>query len=251
MPIELVMLYNHLILCRYFLLWPSIFPSIRVFPMSWLFTSGGQSYWSFSISSMNIQDCFSLGFTGFISLESKGLSRVPSNTRLTASILQRSAFFMVQLPCPYTTTGKTVTMTIMDFCLQSDVSALFCHSFPSKEQAPFNFMVTAVTVHSDLEPKKVKSVTASTFSPSIHHEVMRPDAMIFIFLTFSSNQLFKPAFHSPLSLSPRGSLVPLHFLLLEWYHLHIWCCRYFSQHSWLQLVLHPDQHFTWCTLHIS
>ena len=77
--IELVVLYNHLILCRCFLLWPSIFPIIKVsiesaFHIRW------SKYWSFSISSMNIQGWFSLGLTGFISLESKGLSRVPYNT---------------------------------------------------------------------------------------------------------------------------------------------------------------------------
>ena len=49
-------------------------------------------------------------------------------------------------------------------------------------------------------------------------------------------------FHSPLSLSSRGSSVPLHFLPLEWYHLHIWCCWYFS---WFQLVSHPAQHFSY------
>ena len=46
-------------------------------------------------------------------------------------------------------------------------------------------------------------------------------------------------FHSPLSPSLRGSLVPLHFLPLKWYHLHIWNCWYFSQQSWFQLVIHP------------
>ena len=59
-----------------------------------------------------------------------------------------------------------------------------------------------------LEPKKIKSVTVSIVSPSICHEVMGPDAMIFSFSMFS----FKPAFHSPLSLSSRGSLILLHFL---------------------------------------
>ena len=49
--------------------------------------------------------------------------------------------------------------------------------------------------------------------------------------------------------SSRGSLVPLCFLPLEWYHLHIWSCWYFSQQSWFQLVSHPAWHFTWCTLH--
>ena len=49
----------------------------------------------------------------------------------------------------------------------------------------------------------------------------------------------------------RGSLVPLRFLPLMWYHLHIWDCWYFSQHCWFQLVIHPAQHITQCTLHVS
>ena len=60
-----------------------------------------------------------------------------------------------------------------------------------------------------LEPPKIKSDTVSTVSPSISHEVMGPDAMIFVFWMLS----FKlELFHSPLSLSSRGFLVPLHFL---------------------------------------
>ena len=58
-------------------------------------------------------------------------------------------------------------------------------------------------------------------------------------------------FQSHLSPSSRGFLVPLHFLHLEWYHLHIWVCWCFSQQSWFQLVIHPAWHFRWCTLHIS
>ena len=49
----------------------------------------------------------------------------------------------------------------------------------------------------------------------------------------------------------RHSLVPLNFLPLKWYRLHIWGCRYFSQQSWFQLVSHPAQYFAWCTLHLS
>ena len=67
-----------------------------------------------------------------------------------------------------------------------------------------------------LEPKKIKSVTVYIFSPSICYEVMEPDAMILVFGMLSFKLAF---FHSPLSPSSRGSLVPLHFLLLEWYHL--------------------------------
>ena len=60
----------------------------------------------------------------------------------------------------------------------------------------------------NLEPRKIKSVIVSIVSTSIYHDMMGSDAMILIFLMFS----FKPVFHSPLSLSPRGSLVLLHFL---------------------------------------
>ena len=83
MSIESVMPSNHLILCRPLLLLPSIFPSIRVFQMSQFFTSGGQRIGvsaSTSVFPMNIQDWFPLGWTGWISLQSKGLSRVFSNT---------------------------------------------------------------------------------------------------------------------------------------------------------------------------
>ena len=82
MPIELVMPSNHLILCCP-LLPPLIFHSIRVFQMSQFFASGGQSIGvsaSTSVLPMSIQDWFPLGWTGWISLQSKGLSRVFSNT---------------------------------------------------------------------------------------------------------------------------------------------------------------------------
>ena len=68
--------------------------------------------------------------------------------------------------------------------------------------------LAAVTAMVILKPKKRKSVTVSIAFPSICHEVMGPDAMILLFLMLS----FKPSFHSPLSLSSRGSLVPHHFL---------------------------------------
>ena len=94
MSIELMMPSNHLILCNSFLLLPSIFPSIRVFVMSWLFVTGGQSIGvspSASVLLMNIQDWFPLGLTSLISLLSKGLSRVFSSTAV-----QRHQFFGAQ-----------------------------------------------------------------------------------------------------------------------------------------------------------
>ena len=80
---ELVMLSKHLILCCPLPLLPSIFPSIRVFPMSWLFASGGQSIGaSASVLPMSIQDWFPLGLIGLLSLLSKGLSGVFSSTTI-------------------------------------------------------------------------------------------------------------------------------------------------------------------------
>ena len=83
MSIESVMPSNHLILCHPLLLLPSIFSSIRVFTSESTLRIRWPKYWSFSFSispSNNIQDWFPLGWTGWISLQSKGLSRVFSNT---------------------------------------------------------------------------------------------------------------------------------------------------------------------------
>ena len=93
MSIQLVMPSNHLILCHPLLLLPSIFPSIRVFSNSQLFTSCGQSIETSSLASvlpMNIQDWFPLGWTSWI-LQSKGLLRVFSNTTV-----QKHQFFSTQ-----------------------------------------------------------------------------------------------------------------------------------------------------------
>ena len=85
------------------------FPASGSFPMSQIFPSAGQSIGasaSASVFPMNIQDWFPLGWTGLISLLSKGLIRVFSNTTVQPSILLHSAFFTVQLSDPYMTTGN-------------------------------------------------------------------------------------------------------------------------------------------------
>ena len=113
--IESVMPCNHLILCCPFLLLPSIIPSIRVFPMSQFFTSGGQNIGvsaSASVLPMNIQDWFPLGWTDWISWLSKGtLQSVLQHHSSKASILWCSAVFIVQLSHPYMSTGKTIALT--------------------------------------------------------------------------------------------------------------------------------------------
>ena len=95
------------------------FPASRSLTVSQLFTSGGQSIGasaSASVLPMSIQGWFPLGLTGLISLQSKGLSRVFSNSNSSkASILWHSAFFIVQLLHPYMTTGKTIALTRWTF----------------------------------------------------------------------------------------------------------------------------------------
>ena len=146
---------------------------------------------------------------------------------------------MVQLSHPYMTNGKTIALIIWTFV--SKVISLFFDMLSRFVKASLprigkhlliSWLQSLSTVI--LEPKKIKSGIASTFSLFICHEVMGLDAMVLVFECWLSSQLF----HSPLSPSSRGSLIPLHFLPLKWYHLHIWGCCYFSQQSWLQLVIH-------------
>ena len=127
MTIESVMPFNHLILCRPLLLQPSIFPSIRVFSNESALHIRWPKYWSFSFHispSMNIQDWFPLGLTGWISLQSKGLSRVFSNPTV-----QKHRFFSIQ-PSLWSNSHihtwlleKTHSFDSMDHCWQNDVSA--------------------------------------------------------------------------------------------------------------------------------
>ena len=128
-----------------------------------------------------------------------------------ASILQCSAF-TVQLSHPYMTTGKTIALTRWTFVgkvmslLFNKLSKLVITFLPRSRHLLISRLQSPSAVI--LEPQKIKPATVSIVSPYTCHEVMGPDAMIFIFSMLS----FKPNFHSPLSLSPRGSLILLHFL---------------------------------------
>ena len=116
MSIESVMPSNHLILCHHLLLLPSIFPSIRVFSSESALCIRWPKYWSFSL---NISP--SNEYSGKISFRIDWLDLLPFQGTLKsllqhhsskASILQCSAFFIVQLSHPYMTTGKTIASTI-------------------------------------------------------------------------------------------------------------------------------------------
>ena len=124
--IEFMMPSNHLILCGPLLL-PSIFSSIRVFSKSQLFTSDGQSIGALaSILLMNIQGWFPLGWLFDLLAVQGTLKSLLQHHSAKASLLWRSAFFMVQFSHSYTTTGKTIALTIWT-CGNKVMSLLLIH----------------------------------------------------------------------------------------------------------------------------
>ena len=159
---------------------------------------------------------------------------------------------MVQFSHPNMTARKTKTLIIW-IIVGKVMSLLFNnavwvgHSFSWRNKCLLiSWLQSSSAVI--LEPNKINFVNVSIISPSICHEVMGLDVLIFVFWMLS----VKPAFfHCLLSPSSRGSLVPLCFLMLGWCHLHSWGYWYFSQKSWSQLVIHPAWNFTRCTLHES
>ena len=140
--------------------------------MSQFFPSGGQRIGvSVSVLPMNIQNRFPLGFTGGISLQSKRLSRVFSNTAVEKhQFFICSVFFIVQLSHPYMTTGKTIALAKWIFVgkemslLFNMVSGLVIAFLPRSKHLLISWLQSPSVVI--LEPKKIKSVTASIVSPS-------------------------------------------------------------------------------------
>ena len=110
-----------------------------------------------------------------------------------ASILRRSAFFMVQLSHPYVTTGKTIALIRWTFVgkviplLFNMLSRLVIAFLPRSKHLFISWLQSPSAVI--LEPKKIKFVTVSTVSPSISHEVMGPDTMIFVFSFIGLRQI--------------------------------------------------------------
>ena len=125
-----------------------------------------------SVLPVNIQDWFPLGWTGWISLQSKGLLQYHSSK---ASILWHSAFFIVQLSHPYMTTGKTIALTRWTFVgkvmslVFYMVSRLVIAFLPRSKHLLINFMAV-VTICSDFGALQKQSLTVSIVSPSICHE---------------------------------------------------------------------------------
>ena len=116
MPIESVMLPNHLILCCPLLLPPSIFPSIRVFSNESVLRIRWPKYWSFSFNISPPSEysgliSFRIDWVDLLAVQ-RTLKRLLQHHNSKASVLQHSAFLMVQLSHPYLTAGKTIALTM-------------------------------------------------------------------------------------------------------------------------------------------
>ena len=171
------------------LLMPSIFPSIRVFSNESALCIRWPKYWSFSfnISPSNEHSgliSFRMDWLDLLAVQGTLKSLLKQHSS-KASILQRSAFFTVQLSHPYMTTGKTIALTRQTFVgkvmslLFNMLSRLVITFLPRSKHLLISWLQSPSAVI--LEPKKIKSATVSTVSPSICYEVMGPDAMILVF----------------------------------------------------------------------
>ena len=192
MSIESVMPSNHLILCHPLLLPPSIFPSIRVFSNE----LGGirwPKYWSFHFTVSPSNE-----YSGLISFRMDWLDLLAVQGTLKsllqhhsskASILRRSAFFIVQLSHPYMTTEKTIALTRWTFVgkviplLFNMLSRLVIAFLRRSKHLLISWLQSPSAVI--LEPPKIKYLTISIVSPSICHEVMGPAAVIIVFWMLS------------------------------------------------------------------
>ena len=189
MSIELVMPSSHRIVCHPLLLLPPILPSIRVFSSESTLHMRWPKYWSFSFNISPSKEhpgliSFRMDWLDLLAVQGTPKSLL-QHCSSQASVLRRSAFFTVQLLHPYMTTGKTIALTRWTFVGKvmflhfNMLSRLVITFLPRSKHLLISWLQSPSAVIS--EPPKIKSDTVSTVSPSIYHEVMGPDAMIFVF----------------------------------------------------------------------
>ena len=184
---------TRLILCHPLLLLPSVFPSIRVYSSESVLHIRCPKYWSFSFSISPSSE-----YSGLISFRMDWLDLLAVQGTLKsilqhysskASTLRRSGFFRVQLSHPYMTTVKTIGLTRRNFVgkvmslLFHMLSRLVITFLTRSKHLLISWLQSPSAVI--LEPKKIKTATLSTVSPSICHEVMGPNAMILAFWMLS------------------------------------------------------------------
>ena len=185
MCIESVMPSNHLILCRPLFLLPSIFHSIRVFSNESALCIRWPKYWSFSFSNNptneNTRLIFRMDRLDLLAVQGTHKSLLQHHIS-KASILWHSAFFILHLSRPYTSTGKIIALIRQTFVgkvmslFLNMLSRLVITFLPRSKRLLISWLQSPSAVI--LEPRKIKS---ATLSPSISHEVMGPDAMILVF----------------------------------------------------------------------
>ena len=180
---------SHFILFCPLLFLPSLFPSIRVFSNESALYIRRPKYWNFSFSispSNEYLGLISFRIDWFDLLAVQGaLKSLLQHQSLKASILWCSIFFMIQLSHPFMTTGKAIALTKQTFVgkemslLFNVLSRLVITFLPRSKRLLISWLQSPSAVI--LEPQKIKFDTVSTVPPSIFHEVMGPDAMIFVF----------------------------------------------------------------------
>ena len=179
---------NYLILCCLLFLLPSIFPSTRVFSKVSILCIRWLKYWrfSFQISPSNEYSgliSFRIDWLDLLAVQGPLRSLLQHYSSKT-SILQCSAFFIVQRSHPYMTTGKTTALTRQTLVgkgmslLFNMLSRLVITFLPRSKCILISWLQSLSVVI--LEAPQKKCVTVSTISPSICHEVMGPDAMILV-----------------------------------------------------------------------
>ena len=184
--IKLVMPFSHLILCRPLLLLPPIPPSIRVFSNESTLCMRWPKYWSFSLNISSSSEhpgliSFTMDWLDLLAVQGTLKSLLQHHTS-KASILRCSASYTVKLSHPYMTIGKTIALTIRTFVdkvmslLFNMLSRLVITFLPRSKRLLISWLQSPSAVI--LEPRKIKSATVSTVSPSISHEMIRSDAMI-------------------------------------------------------------------------
>ena len=203
--IELVMPSSHLILCRRLLLLPQIPPSIRVVSNESTLRMRWPKYWSFSFSispSKEHPGLLSFRMDWLDLLADQGtLKSLIQHHSWKASILRHSAFFTVQLSHQYMTTGKTIALTRWTF-VGKVMSLLF--------NMPSRLVITFLPRSKRLSISWLQSPSA--LFPLFPHLFAMKWCDQMPWSWFSECWVLSQLFHSPLSLSSRGSLVLLHFL---------------------------------------
>ena len=187
---------SHLILCRPHFLLPPIPPSIRVFPSESTLRMRWPKDWSFSFSIIPSKEhpgliSFRMDWSDLLAVHGTLRSLLQHHTS-KASILRRSAFFTVQLSRPYMTTGKTIALTKRTFVgkvmslLFNMISRLVITFLPRSKHLLISWLQSPSAVI--LEPKKIKSDTVSTVSPSkqkIIHDLSKIHSWYFYLLNLA------------------------------------------------------------------